>query len=148
MKVLATLVLSSSAFVFATPAAAQFQKPEDAIKYRQGAMFVKGQHLGRIGAMVNGRVPFNAKLAAENADVVAMMAGLVLPGYGPGTEGGKAKPEIWKDQTKFKELADAGLAEAVKLAAAAKTGDLDNVKAAFGAAAETCKSCHDAFRSK
>ena len=37
-------------------------------------------------------------------------------------------------------------AEAVKLAAAAKTGNLDNLKAAFGEAAKTCKACHDAFR--
>ena len=35
-----------------------------------------------------------------------------------------------------------------KLAAAAKTGNLDNLKASFGATAGTCKACHDAFRSK
>lgn len=66
MKVLATLVPSSSALVFAMPAAAQFKKPE-----------------------------------------------------------------IWKDQTKFKELA-----------AAPKTGNIDNVKAACGVVAEIeiCKS--------
>jgi cytochrome c556 len=145
--VFAGFALAAVAVVFSTPASAQFQKPEDAIKYRQNAMFIKGQHFGRIGAMVNGRVPFDAKLVAENADVVAMMAGLVLPGYGPGTEGGKAKSEIWKDQAKFKELADAGQAEANKLAAAAKTGNLDNVKAVFSVTAGTCKSCHDTFRS-
>lgn len=39
-------------------------------------------------------------------------------------------------------------AEVTKLAAAAKTGNLDNLKAAFGPAAETCKACHDAFRAK
>lgn len=146
--VLASITLAAAAIAFSAPASAQFQKPEDAIKYRQSAMYVKSQHFGRIGAMVNGRVPFDAKLMAENADVVAMMAGLVLPGFGPGTEGGKAKAEIWKDQAKFKELADAGLAEAVKLAAAAKTGNLDNVKAVFSVTAGTCKSCHDSFQSK
>ena len=38
----------------ALPASAQFQKPEDAIKYRQSAMFVMGNHMGRLGAMVQG----------------------------------------------------------------------------------------------
>ena len=35
-----------------------------------------------------------------------------------------------------------------KLAAAAKTGNLDNLKTAFGAAAGTCKACHDNYRAK
>ena len=34
----------------------------------------------------------------------------------------------------------------VKLAAAAKTNNLDNLKTSFGATAQTCKACHDAFR--
>ena len=128
-QIVATFALTVAAIAFSAPASAQFQKPEDAIKYRQSAMYVKSRHLGRIGAMVNGGVPFDAKLMAENADVVAMIASVVLPGFGPGTEGGKAKAEIWKEQAKFKELADAGLVEAIKLVAAAKTGNLDNVKA-------------------
>jgi len=38
------------------------------------------------------------------------------------------------------------MAEMTKLVAAAKTGNLDNLKAAFGSAAPTCKACHDNFR--
>ena len=58
------------------PAAAQFQKPEDAIKYRQSAFTVMGAHVGRIGAMAQGRVPFDAKAAADNAAIVSAMARL------------------------------------------------------------------------
>jgi cytochrome c556 len=36
--------------------------------------------------------------------------------------------------------------ETAKLLAAAKTNNLDNLKVAFGATANTCKACHDAFR--
>jgi len=36
--------------------------------------------------------------------------------------------------------------EVVKLQAAAKSGNADQLKAAFGPAAGTCKSCHDDFR--
>ncbi len=148
MKLLSTLALACAAFALAAPAQAQFQKPEDAIKYRQSALSVMGTHFGRVGAMVNGRVPFDAKVAADNVDIVAAMAKLPWAGFGAGTEGGKAKPEIWKEQAKFKESSDNLQAETIKLVAAAKTGNLDTLKAAFGATAGTCKACHDAFQNK
>ncbi|MDZ4356943.1 MAG: cytochrome c, partial [Variovorax sp.] len=53
----ASLALAAACAVMSLPAAAQFAKPEDAIKYRQSALFVMGQHFGRLGAMANGRVP-------------------------------------------------------------------------------------------
>ena len=148
MKTIAALALAAMAATLSAPAAAQFAKTEDAIKYRQGALFVIGQHFGRLGAMAQGKIPFDAKAAQDNADVVLNMSKLPWAGFGAGTEGGKAKPAIWKEQAKYKEHADKFEAEAVKLAAAAKTGNLDNLKAAFGDAAGTCKACHDAYRNK
>ncbi len=148
MKTIAALALAAMAATLSAPAAAQFAKAEEAIKYRQGALFVIGQHFGRLGAMAQGKIPFDAKAAQDNADVVLNMSKLPWAGFGAGTEGGKAKPAIWKEQAKYKEHADKFEAEAVKLAAAAKTGNLDNLKAAFGDAAGTCKACHDAYRNK
>lgn len=149
-KMLALLTLAGAAATLSAPAFAQFAKPDDAIKYRKAAFTVMGAHFGRIGAMVNGKAPFDAKAAAANADIVATMSHLPWPAFGPDTDLGdtKAKPEIWKEQAKFKQGAEKLEAEAAKLAAAAKTGNLDNLKAAFGPAAETCKACHDAFRAK
>ena len=148
MKTIAALALAAVAATLSAPAAAQFAKAEEAIKYRQGALFVIGQHFGRLGAMAQGKIPFDAKAAQDNAEVVLNMSKLPWAGFGPGTEGGKAKPAIWKEQAKYKEHADKFEAEAVKLAAATKTGNLDNLKAAFGDAAGTCKACHDAYRNK
>jgi cytochrome c556 len=152
MKILASLAFAAATAGLAAPAFAQFAKPDDAIKYRQSGMFVMAQHFGRIGAMANGRVPFDAKVAAENAEIVAEMAKLPFAGFGPGYESGTlkttAKPEIWTQQAKFKEGADKLQAETVKLAAAAKTGNLDTLKTAFGAVGGTCKSCHDSFRTQ
>jgi cytochrome c556 len=148
MKKLAYITLVASMVAIAAPAQAQFAKPEDAIKYRKAALTVMGAHFARIGAMANGRAPFDAKVAQENADVVANMSKLPWHAFGEGTDKGetRAKPEIWKEAAKFKEGADKLQAEATKLAAAAKTGNLDNLKAAFGATAGTCKACHDAYR--
>jgi len=98
--------------------------------------------------MANGRVPFDAAAAQANADLVATISKLPWAGFGPGTEGGKAKPEIWKEQAKFKELSDKLQADTDKLAAAAKGGNLDAIKAQVAQTGDTCKSCHDTFRSR
>ena len=151
MKAFACIALAATLAALAAPASAQFAKPEDSIKYRQSALTVMGAHFGRIGAMTSGRVPFDAKVAADNADIVATMAKLPWAGFGPGTEKGgntKAKPEIWTEQAKFLEYSDKLVLETTKLAAAAKTGNLDSVKTAFAATGATCKTCHDAYRDK
>ena len=151
MKAFACIAAAATLLALATPASAQFAKPEDAIKYRQSALSVMGTHFGRLGAMANGRIPFDAKVAADNGEIVAAMAKLPWAGFGAGTDKGgntKAKPEIWTEQAKFKEHSDKLQAETTKLAAASKTGSLDSLKTAFASTADTCKACHDAFRNK
>ena len=133
------------------PAYAQFAKAEDAIKYRQSALFVMGQHFTRLAGMAQGKIPFDAKAAADNAAVVESMSKLPWAGFGEGTNQGvntKAKPEVWSDNAKFKEAADKMMAEVVKLNTAAKTGKLDDLKSAVSATGGTCKNCHDNFRNK
>ena len=150
MKKLTLVLLALSATAWSLNASAQFAKPEDAIKYRKAALSVMGTHFGRLGAMAQGRVPFDAKVASDNADIVANMAKLPWSAFAEGTDAGdtKAKPEIWKQSAKFKEAADKLQAESIKLATAAHSGKEDAFKAAFTATAGTCKSCHDDFRSK
>ena len=149
MKFTASLVVAGVIALMAVPASAQFAKPEDAVKYRQSALFVMGQHFGRIGAMANGRAPYDAKAAVDNAEVVAEMAKLPWAGFTTGTEklSQKTKGEIWTEQAKFKEHNEKLVGETGKLLAAAKTNNLDNLKVAFGSAAGTCKACHDGFRN-
>jgi cytochrome c556 len=128
-------------------AQAQFAKPEDAIKYRQSSFSLLGSHFGRIGAMVNGRIPYDAKIAGENAALVATLAKLPGAAFPAGSETGmntRAKPEIWKDTAKFQAAYEKMVTETAKLPAAA--GDAGTLKTAFGAAAATCKGCHDDFR--
>jgi cytochrome c556 len=148
MRRLITLSLAFAAAAVALPAAAQFQKPEDAIKYRKATFTVMAAHFSRLGAMANGRVPFDAKVAAENAEIVNTLAALPWDAFGPGTDKGdtRALPAIWTEQAKFKAASDKMVAEVGKLNAAAKTGNLDAIKTAFGAAGQSCKACHDNFR--
>ncbi|MFZ2738769.1 MAG: cytochrome c [Burkholderiaceae bacterium] len=149
MKIVASLLFVAAA-AMTLPASAQFAKPEDAIKYRKASLVLLAAHFGRIGNMANGKAPFDAKVAAENAELVVTLAKLPWAGFAEGTDQGetKAKPEIWKEQAKFKDLSEKMMAETVKLSAAAKTGNLEQIKTAVNATAGSCKSCHDAFRNR
>ena len=151
MKPLArSLLMLAATAALAAPAFAQFAKPEDAIKYRKSALFVMQQNFGRVAAMANGRAPFDAKVAADSAAVAEFMSKLPWAAFGEGTDKGdtKAKPEIWKEHAKFLEASEKMQAEMSKLAAAAKTGNLDSIKAAVGAVGGSCKNCHDAYRAQ
>ena len=136
--------------LLAFPAAAQFQKPEDAVKYRKAGFTVMGTHFARIGAMAQGRVPFDGAAAAANADIVVTMSKLPFAGFVDGTGGaekGMPNAKVWSEKAKFDAAAKKMQDEVVKLAAAAKTNNLDQLKTAFGSAAGTCKACHDDYRN-
>ncbi len=145
------LLLTAAAIIglaSALPAAAQFQKPEDAVKYRKAAFTVMATHFGRLGAMANGRMPYDAAAAAANADTVVDLSKLPYAGFVDGTSGtekGAPKANVWTERAKFDGAAKKMQDEVVKLAAAAKTEA--GLKAAFGPAAGACKACHDDFRN-
>ena len=149
MQPLLKSIFITCTFALTLPAAAQFAKAEDAIKYRKSAFFVMQQNFSRVAAMAQGKIPFDAKVAAESAAIAESMSKLPWAGFGPGTEKGdtEAKPEVWSDRAKFNEYADKMQTEMVKFNAAAKTGSLEAIKANLGAVGKTCKGCHDTFKS-
>ncbi len=142
MKLVLALLLSVTAFA----AQAQFAKPEDAIKYRQSVLTVQARAFGALNAMNKGDVPFNAAAAQTQAHIISTLAALPWTAFGAGTENAKTKPEIWSDAAGFKAASDKFVATAQALDTAAKTGDANAVKTAWGAYAATCKACHDAYR--
>jgi cytochrome c556 len=147
MPRLALAILGLAVAATALPAAAQFQRPGDAVKYRQSSLSVMGTHFSRIGAMAQGRVPFDAAQAQANAEIVATLASLPWAGFVDGTaDGTKSKPSIWRERARFDAAASKMQEEVVKLNAAAKTGDLAQLRTAFGNTAASCKACHDDYR--
>jgi cytochrome c556 len=148
-----TLLLTGAALLgsaIALPAAAQFAKPEDAIKYRKSAFTVMATHFGRVAGMANGKIPFDAKAAAENAEIATMMSKLPYAGFVDGSDKGetKAEPKIWAEKDKFNAAATKMQEEMVKLNVAAKGGNLDAIKAAAGDTGKACKACHDTYRKE
>jgi cytochrome c556 len=150
MKKLALSIAAAAVALAAagTAVAQSFQKPEDAIKYRRSALTVMAAHFGVLGAMANGRAPYDAAAAARSADVISIVHTLPWTAFTAGTDKGetRAKPEVWSDAAKFKEGHERLHNDMLKLIAAAKSGNADTLKAAWGPNSGACKACHDTFR--
>ncbi|MEP7299015.1 MAG: cytochrome c [Burkholderiales bacterium] len=148
-----TLLLTAIALIgsaVALPAAAQFAKPEDAIKYRKAAFTVMAAHFGRVAGMANGKIPFDAKAAADNAEIATAMSKLPYAGFIDGTDKGetKAEPKIWAEKDKFNAAATTMQEAMAKLNVVAKGGNIDAIKAAVGETGKACKACHDSYRKE
>ncbi len=127
---------------------AEFKKSEDAIKYRQSTFTVMAYSFSKIGAVVKGESPYNQDEVAKNVAVVTMLSTLPWQAFGPGSEGGNAKPEVWSKHAQF-ESATQKMQVAVKnLNNAVQSGNQSSIKKAFGSVGQTCKACHDDFKKK
>jgi len=145
---LAAIALGLVTALTASPAAAQFRNADAAIKYRQSAMYLQNNHMARLFAMANGQVPFDAKIASEQIEIVSMLNRLQFAAFIDGSDKGntRAKPEIWTEKDKFAAAVAKSQEDVLKLAAAGKTGNLEQIKAAAGAVGQSCKACHDAYQ--
>lgn len=145
---IALAVIASGAGVVGSAQAQQ--KPEDVIKYRKAVMTVQSWNMRPLALMVKGQQPYDAALFAWYAGVIQSTSFMLPDAFLPGSDKGdtRAKPEIWKDAAKFKQAVDNFNADATRLVAATKAGNLDAVKGPFGALAKNCGSCHNEFRMK
>jgi cytochrome c556 len=152
MKTAARVVIFvlSAVLVFGV-AYAQFAKPEEAIRYRKSVMFLISQHVKRMGAVVQGKAAYDKEDFAANADVVEMLSTLPWKAFTePGTDKGDTimSSAVFDKEEQFRETAEAFQTDAAKLAGTARGGNLDAIKAQFGALVKNCKNCHDQFRKK
>jgi cytochrome c556 len=148
----ASLALASTAVLVLTgvpQAAAQSQDARaQQTKLRQSTFTVLAAQISPMGAMVQGRVPFDAeafRVAAERAAVMASIAAEMFP---PNSlaQNSKAKPEIWRNQADFQRLMTDLREKTAQLATTASSGTLDSIRPAFIAASSTCKACHDKYK--
>jgi cytochrome c556 len=144
------LLFSAAIAAVAVPVHAQFSKPERAVQYRQAAFTIMNNHMGRISQAVQGKVPYDKEAVLRSAEIIEIVGKLPYEAFTAGSDliESKAKPSIWKEEAKFKQLSTEMQAEAVKLTAAAKSGNLDSIRNQFRATAKSCDACHDAYREK
>lgn len=150
MKLSIHWLLVAAAVAVAAPASAQFAKPEDAVKYRQSALALIGNHMGRINAQLKSGSP-NVQAIQSSAALIETLSKLPFEAFTPGSDmvaNTKVKPEYFKDTAKVKELTEKMQGEVSKLAAVSKTGDVKSIQAQFGAVGQACKACHDDYRMK
>lgn len=78
-----TIAMSS----WSAPAAAQFAKPADAVKYRQAALTLMASHFGRMQPVLRGQAPYDAEAIQANVKLLSTLSELPWAAFGPGTEG-------------------------------------------------------------
>jgi len=152
MKKLAKLsFISIVGLLFFGSAYAQFAKPKDAIEYRQSVMTIIGYHMGQMGAVVNGKKPYEKQAFSHNATIVEMLSTLPWEAFmTPGTDKGKTalKSSAFSEKDKFMAKTKIFETEIQKLVKAAAGDDFNAVKTTFGEVGKSCKSCHDDYRSR
>lgn len=123
---------------------------ERAVKYRQSAYYLMGQNLSQMNLMLKGDVQFNKAAVEMNAETIDILGRLVAHSYPAGSEGGasKAKPEVWSEAPKFRQLQQSSQVEAAKMHAAAKSGDQQVLRTRFNDLSKSCKACHDQYKAK
>ena len=139
---LAVVVMSGEALAQA--------KPEVLVKQRQAAMTLQGKYFGPMAGMMQGRVPYDAKIVQRNAGFLDNLSRMPWDGFDAATKDVKsaALPAIYTDSAKFAEAADRLQNEASKLYAVSRSGDEAAVKAQMGAVGKSCGGCHESFRQK
>lgn len=143
------LLLTASALL--SSQAAQQTKGEAEVDYRQSLYTVIAAQFHPLGAMAEGKIPFNAadaKVRAERMAYLTPMLKEAFPADSNGVAHTSAKPEIWTDAAGFDKALQLLIDKSAALAAAANTGDADKVKAAVQETGKACKGCHDKYRVK
>lgn len=148
---LAVAVAAAGCFIAGTVyAQGAPSKAEQTLKYRKSLYQVLAYNFGPMGAMAQGKAPYDAKEFAKRAERVAMIAPLLGESFSADTKGlpnSELKAEMWANRADFdakmKDLVD----RSATLATVAKSGDFAQSKAAFFDAANTCKACHDKYKA-
>jgi cytochrome c556 len=147
MKKIALAVLCAAAV--AAPVLAQQMKLEDQIKLRRAAYDMMNLGFGDLGAMAQDKKPFNKEEAEHDADLLVAASTVPRRFFPEGSDKDtKAKPEIWQNRADFDSKMDHMIAEAGKLPAVVRSGDMVAFKKQVGETGQACKACHDKYRAK
>lgn len=146
-KLLSACIVTALGAGYAAAAFSQ-AKPETLVKQRQAAMTMQGKYFyGSLNPMAQGKIPYDAAVAARNAGYLAVLTQLPWDGFAESTKGvnSGALPVVWTEPAKFKAAQDRLHTAVAALVAATKGGDEATVKAAIGDLGKACGNCHDTF---
>ncbi|MGB0966069.1 MAG: c-type cytochrome [Litorivicinus sp.] len=144
-----TLITLGAALCLALPASAA--EPKDLIDARQGAYkIIKYEFADNIAAMMRGKKEFDLERMKVAVDRIQTVSGILPEAFAVEStaSNSRAKAEIWSDSEGFRAAAmEFGQAMGA-LSAAVDSGDRGQIGAALKQAGQSCKGCHDSYRSK
>jgi cytochrome c556 len=148
-----SLLAAASAFgLLAGSAMAQAPSRADGIVvYRKALYQVMFNNWAPLSLVVQDKAPFDAKAVQLRVSRANFAVKIIPETFTADSVDGKptrAKPELWANKADFDQLMGNLQKAMTGLDAAAKTGKLDKVKAAFGATRDACKACHDKYRTE
>jgi cytochrome c556 len=153
MKKLTTCTLLGIAALIFTSAANAQVEPEDQIRFRKAAYSFAAWNSGKIKANLGGNFDAAQVRAAANAIAAVANSGMGAL-YGPGSEKSignqktTVKPELFTSGAEVAKLAGNFSTAANELVKAAESGDVSAVKTAYDKLGQSCKACHDQFRTR
>ncbi|GAB4263635.1 MAG: cytochrome c [Pararhodobacter sp.] len=147
-----TKLTLAAAICLALPVMAHAEEQQDPnIKARIALMDLYAYNIGVLGGMAQGRMPYDAELAASAATSLYHLARSGSARMWPeGTdnfsvEGTRALPAIWDNMADFAARA-AALRDATETMMNAAGTDLASLQAAIGPLGAACGGCHEAYR--
>jgi cytochrome c556 len=150
-RVFVSFALSAAAVSLCPLTASAQVKPQTLVKQRQAVMTLQSKYFyGSLRRMAQGRLPYDAKIAARDATYLQALSTMAWDGFTPGTRDVKSEalPAVFTDTAKFRQAQERLESEAGKLVAATKSGDEATVKAQIMSVDKACDSCHESFREK
>ena len=145
IRVIVGFVLGMGYMLSAFPQA----KPETLVENRQAKMTLQGKYLYSLIPMAQGRIPYDPKIVARNADYLNALESMAWEDFDPRTvdvKDTRALPDIYKQPEKFKTARDNFEAQLTKFMATVKSGDEPSTKTAIVELNKVCNACHTAFR--
>lgn len=140
------VVIGSLVVLSATATASASDKAM--IEYRKATYKAVGGHMSAAVAIIKGEVPFKEDLAGH-AEALADLAKMALHVFPEGSGDGDTRvlSAVWEKPDEFKKVQEGFVTAAAAFSVAAQE-DPRAAAAALSALGQSCKACHDNFRSK
>jgi cytochrome c556 len=122
---------------------------EEIIKYRNSVMEAYAGHMSAASRIVRGKVDFQdqLKLHADSMAGIANITGTLFPEDSDFGET-RAKEEVWSKPKEFEQAVQENQQAVSEFNKAVASGDKAALASSFKKISDSCKSCHEKFRTE
>ena len=122
---------------------------EDIIKYRISVMKASGSHMSAAARIVRGKVDYQdqLKLHADSIHGISSTIGTLFPEDSDFGDT-RAKEEVWSKAKEFEQEVKNNQQAAADFSKTVAAGDKAAFAASFKKLSDSCKSCHEEFRTE